>query len=715
MGDVMARKDLKSLVPQPRLYKKPPFTIEVPGLEKVEGETIPRRNIKAKDGLFETPDPEVKTVHDILRRSSRKFGNAKALGKRKLVQLHVENRKVKKTIDGKEQEVDKKWTYYELSPYEYMSFSEFEAMALSIGRGFRSLGMKAEDRVHLFAATHPYWLAVAHGALSQSMPIVTAYDTLGEEGLKHSLLQTKAKAIFLDPHLLATLIKPLQEAKDIQHVIYNDDKSPTAVSDESTIQADIKKLKEAHSHLTVLSFSEFIKKGEENKVDTVPPKPEDLACIMYTSGSTGTPKGVLLTHKNVIAAIAGVDVVVGPYLGPGDGLLTYLPLAHILEFMFENACLFWGGTMGYGNPKTISDNSMRNCKGDIAEFKPTILVGVPAVWETVKKGVQAKVAQLNPISRNLFWGAMSAKGFLMHNSGYVPGSAAGASIMDNVVFKKVAAATGGRLRICLNGGGPVAQDTQRFVSMCIAPMISGYGLTETAAMGAITDPLAYTDGALGEIPGSVEVKLVDFADAGYYSTNSPPQGEIWIRGAPVTSGYLDLPKETEESFTSDGWFKTGDIGEWNSYGELKVIDRKKNLVKTLNGEYIALEKLESVYRATTVVGNICVYAAQDQNKPIAIIVPAEPALKSLAKENGIDGHGLGDLCHNRKMNDAVLKEMQATGKKSGLSPFEIIEGVVLVDDEWTPESGLITSAQKLQRKAITEKYKDGINKAYGKK
>ncbi|EGP87441.1 uncharacterized protein MYCGRDRAFT_86257 [Zymoseptoria tritici IPO323] len=711
----MARKDLKSLVPQPRLYKKPPFTIEVPGLEKVEGETIPRRNVKAKDGLFETPDPEVKTVHDILRRSSRKFGNAKALGKRKLVQLHVENKKVKKTIDGKEQEVDKKWTYYELSPYEYMSFSEFEAMALSIGRGFRSLGMKAEDRVHLFAATHPYWLAVAHGALSQSMPIVTAYDTLGEEGLKHSLLQTKAKAIFLDPHLLATLIKPLQEAKDIQHVVYNDDKSPTAVSDESTIQADIKKLKEAHSHLTVLSFSEFIKKGEENKVDTVPPKPEDLACIMYTSGSTGTPKGVLLTHKNVIAAIAGVDVVVGPYLGPGDGLLTYLPLAHILEFMFENACLFWGGTMGYGNPKTISDNSMRNCKGDIAEFKPTILVGVPAVWETVKKGVQAKVAQLNPISRNLFWGAMSAKGFLMHNSGYVPGSAAGASIMDNVVFKKVAAATGGRLRICLNGGGPVAQDTQRFVSMCIAPMISGYGLTETAAMGAITDPLAYTDGALGEIPGSVEVKLVDFADAGYYSTNSPPQGEIWIRGAPVTSGYLDLPKETEESFTSDGWFKTGDIGEWNSYGELKVIDRKKNLVKTLNGEYIALEKLESVYRATTVVGNICVYAAQDQNKPIAIIVPAEPALKSLAKENGIDGHGLGDLCHNRKMNDAVLKEMQATGKKSGLSPFEIIEGVVLVDDEWTPESGLITSAQKLQRKAITEKYKDGINKAYGKK
>lgn len=685
MGDVMARKDLKSLVPQPKYYKKGPFTVEVPGAKKVEGETIPRRNTKVKDGLKSTPDPEVKTVFDILKRSSAKYGNAKALGKRKLIELHTENKKVKKTVDGKETEVDKKWTYYELSDYEYMSFSEYEQLALNVGSGLRALGMKAEDRVHLFAATHPYWLAVAHGAQSQSMPIVTAYDTLGEEGLKHSLLQTHAKAIYLDPHLLTKLINPLKEAKDIQHVIYNDDDFPTKVNDVEATERDAKKLKEAHPHLTITSFSDFIKKGEENRVDPVPPKAEDLACIMYTSGSTGTPKGVLLTHKNVIAAVTGVDVVVGDYLGPGDGLLTYLPLAHILEFVFENACLYWGGTMGYGNPKTISDASMRNCKGDIATFKPTILVGVPAVWETVKKGVQAKVAKMNPVVRNMFWGAMSAKTFMMSNANMLPLAGVGTSIVDNVVFKKVAEATGGRLRICLNGGGPVAKETQRFISMCIAPMISGYGLTETGAMGAIMDPLSWTDSALGEIPGSIEMKLVDFADAGYYSTNKPPQGEIWIRGDAVTSGYLDLPKENEESF-QDGWFKTGDIGEFNSNGELRIIDRKKNLVKTLNGEYIALEKLESVYRSTTVVGNICVYAAQDQNKPIAIVVPAEPALKQLAKDHGVDGNGLEDLCHDKKVNDAVLSELQAAGKKGGLAPFEIVTGVVLADEEWTPQN-----------------------------
>ena len=152
----------------------------------------------------------------------------------------------------------------------------------------------------MFAATHPQWLAAAHGALSQSIPIVTAYDTLGEEGLKHSMLQTHAKAIYLDPHLLTKLIKPLQEAgKDIQVVVYN--------SDGDLKQGDIDKLKAAHPHLTILSFEDLRRLGENNPIPTVPPRPNDLCCIMYTSGSTGPPKGVLLKHSNVVAAIAGID------------------------------------------------------------------------------------------------------------------------------------------------------------------------------------------------------------------------------------------------------------------------------------------------------------------------------------------------------------------------------------------------------------------------
>ncbi|RAL66295.1 hypothetical protein DID88_005965 [Monilinia fructigena] len=508
---------------------------------------------------------------DIIKRSSEKYGNAKAIGSRTLIKTHQEVKKVKKMVDGEQQEVDKKWTYFELSEYKYMSFSEYENLILQIGAGYRKLGLKKEDRVHIFAATSAHWLASAHGAVSQSMPIVTAYDTLGEEGLKHSLNEIK--------------------------------------------QENIDNLKKAHEKLKILSFEELRKLGEENPVEPVPPEAEDLCCIMYTSGSTGPPKGVPLKHKAVVAAVAGVNVIVEPYLGP---------------------------------------------------------VGVPAVWESVKKGIVAKVNGGSPVVKNLFWGALWAKSNLLRYG--LPG----AEILDALVFKKVKEATGGKLRICMNGGGPIAKGTQRFISMAITPMINGYGLTETTAMGALMDPMEWTDEALGDIPGSIEIKLVDFPDAGYYATNKPnPQGEIWIRGDSVM-----------EERPSQHYF-----------------DRKKNLVKTQNGEYIALEKLESIYRSATVVANICVYADQQRTKPVALIVPAEPALKKLAERIGVEGSSIEELVHEKKIQDAVLKELQQAGKSGGLSGIEIIEGVVL---------GLVTSAQKLQRKKILEKFKKEVDAAYAR-
>lgn len=698
----MSKRDLHI---QPRMVKKGPFSVEAPGYESVAGETIPRRHPAAKDGLILRPAEDVATTYDNFRRSARLFGNNKAVASRKLIKVHVENKKVKKVIDGVEQEVDKKWSYFEKSAYSYKSFLEYEQLCLQLGAGLRKLGLEKDGRIHLYGATSAHWLAMSHGAASQSITIVTAYDTLGEEGLKHSLKQTSSSAIFLDPALITPLTNVLKDIPSIKHVIYN--------TDDEVKQEDLDKLKNDFSHINVLSIDDLRKSGEENPVDPVPPKPEDLCCIMYTSGSTGPPKGVSLTQANVIAATAGVNEIVGPYIGPNDSLLTYLPQAHILEFMFENLCLFWGGCMGYGNPRTLSDTSMRNCKGDIREFKPTILVGVPAVWETVKKGVLNNLNKNSFIIKGMFWGAMAAKNFLLNNG--FPGAGFGSSLLDAVVFKKLKEATGGHLRIMMNGGGPISKDTQRFLSMAIAPMISGYGLTETSAMGALNDPLAWNPNALGEVPASVEIKLVDFPDAGYLTKNSPPQGEIWIRGGSVTSGYFDNEEETRAALTEDGWFMTGDIGEFDSHGHLNIIDRKKNLVKTLNGEYIALEKLESVYRSCPVVQNICVYAAQDQDKPVAIIVPVEAALKKVANENGVEGDTLESLVHNEKVQRLVLQQLQSSGRAGGLKGIEIISGVVLSDEEWTPQNGFMTAAQKLQRKKIVSKYQAQVDKAYGKK
>ena len=562
----------------PQMSGKGPFTVEASGYTKVEGESIPRRHPISKEKLVTTPADDVRTIYDILQRSADKFGNAKALGSRKHVKTHVEKKKIKKNVDGQMQEVEKEWTYQELGPYDYLSFVEYRRFVLQLGSGLRKIGMQKGDRVELFAATHSSWLGLSHAAVSQSMPIATAYDTLGEQGLRHSRVQTHARAVYCDPHLLKVVGKTLGDATDVTYVIYNQDVGEVK-------PADIEKLKTDFPRLTVLSVEELRQAGEANMVDPVPPSPEDLCCIMYTSGSTGPPKGVPIKHKAVLASIAGVTTIVGQYLGPGDGLLTYLPLAHILEFVFENACLFWGGTMGYGSPRTLSDTSVRNCKGDIREFRPTVLVGVPAVWESVRKGIVAKVDQGSAVLRSLFWGALSTKSFLMGSG--LPGS----GVLDAVVFKKIRDATGGRVKICMNGGGPIAQDTQRFVSMAIAPMINGYGLTETTAMGGLNDPRHWTCAALGDIPSSIELKLVDFPDAGYYSANDPPQGEIWIRGDPVMSGYYDNEEETKETITEDGWFKTGDSREFPRHGHLRLIDRKKTRVKMQHGEYIALEKV----------------------------------------------------------------------------------------------------------------------------
>jgi len=386
---------------QPYMKKKPPFSVEVPGVEKKDGETIPRRNPLAKDELIGRPTADITTIYDNLKRAVKKFGNAKAMGSRRVIKEHVENKKVKKMVDGKEQEVDKKWTYWELSGYEYMTFIEYDKLVHELASGLAGLGLNKQEKVHVYGATSAHWLAMSHACGSQSIPIVTAYDSLGPDGLKHSLKQTSSKAIFLDPNLLGTLANIIDDAPSIEHIIYNTE------PETKTLNEDLEKIKAKRSSLTVQSFEELRKAGAAKPVEPVPPTPDDLCCIMYTSGSTGPPKGVMLKQRQVIASLAGIQSIVAPYLSPSDAILTYLPQSHILEYVFENACLYWGCIMGYGNPKTLSDASVRNCKGDIREFRPTILIGVPAVWESVKKGIISKVNSSSFVVKNMFWGALS--------------------------------------------------------------------------------------------------------------------------------------------------------------------------------------------------------------------------------------------------------------------------------------------------------------------
>lgn len=358
-------------------------------------------------------------------------------------------------------------------------------------------------------------------------------------------------------------------------------------------------------------------------------------------------------------------------------VLAYLPLAHIFEMALENLVLFIGGTLGYGNPRTLADASVKNCAGDMRELRPTVMVGVPQIWETVRKGVMAKLETSGPLIRSLFWGAFNYKTFMSKRK--LPM----ANILDGIVFRKVRDLTGGRLRFTMNGASGISDTTKHFLSLVLAPMLVGYGLTETCVNGALGCPLEYSPTAIGPIPASVDVKLVSIPDIGYSTDAKVPQGEILIKGLPVMKEYYKNPEETERALTSDGWFKTGDIGEFDAVGHLKVIDRVKNLVKMQGGEYIALEKVESIYRGAQTVANVMVHADPEHSRPIAIIMPNEKVLIEKAQELGVDEH---EMHSSSKVRSAVLKDLQAAGRRSGLSPIEIVAGVVLSDEEWTPPS-----------------------------
>jgi long-chain acyl-CoA synthetase len=649
---------------QPCMQKKGPFSVEVPGTENVPGETRPRRNPAAIDGLIAQPHPLIHTAYDIVQFAARTHGDKTCMGSRPLLATHRES----KDVGG----VKKQWEYFELGPYQYLTFVEFQDRISNLGAGLRHLGLCSGDRLHLYGATSLPWMSVAHAAFTQSVTIVTAYDTLGLDGLRASLRQTASRAIFVDAILLVSLAKVLPDVPSLEFVVVNHT---------STTDVDTNDFRDRFPRTRLLSYDELKQLGEDNPTKHVPPRPEDLACVMYTSGSSGAPKGVTIRHSAIVAAVAGASSIVGGYLSPNDRLLAYLPLAHIIEFVFENASIFWGTTLGYGSPKTLTDASVRNCKGDIAEFRPSIIVGVPAVWELIKKGVIGRIEFSGIIKRNLFWAALSAKKTLL--AAGLPGS----GVIDSLIFSPIRAATGGNLRFGFNGGGPLAKETQIFMSMTLAPIVTGYGLTETTGMGTINDPLAWTVETHGDIPVCVEEKLVDFAEAGYLTSHDPPQGELWIRGPAVTTCYYDNAEETRAACRDDGWFMTGDIAEFDPNGHVKIIDRKKNLVKTLKGEYIALEKLESIYRASPLVANICVYAAPDKDKPIAIIVPAEPALRKLTISGGVQGSTkFGDLCNDSKLKALVLEDLRRVGRQAQLSSIELLGGVIMDHEEWTAQN-----------------------------
>jgi len=616
--------------------------------------------------------------------STEEYPDRELFGTRSLDKIIEEEKQVMK--DGVP--TIKKWKFFKMSPYKWETYMQAKQRVLDIGAGFRHLGLNPGDKLIIFAATSADWMVCAHACFSQGITIATAYDTLGASGLLHAANESEAVALFTNPELVSVASSIVKDAPHLKHVFVNG-------------EVDVK-----DQAVPFTSLEQVRQLGKEHPHAPTPPDGKDVACIMYTSGSTGNPKGVLLSHANLVAAVGGVNNVLEYHTSDQDTILAYLPLAHVLEFVVEHCCIFWGVRLGYGSPRTLTDQSVRDCKGDLRELQPTVLVGVPAVWDSIRKAVLTNVNKQSPLVQRIFHSALAVKWKLLQLG--LP------TAWIDVVFKPVRDQTGGKLRFALSGGAPISAESQRFLSATVCPILQGYGMTESCGMCTLIAPEMFQLQRVGANVPCIELKLVDVPDAGYTSRDRPnPRGEVWMRGPAVSEGYYKQPTTTAESFTADGWLMTGDIGEMHPDGTLSIIDRKKNLVKLSNGEYIALERLESIYKSSHAVANMCVVADSLHARAIAFVQPVEKEIERIAKRLGVSGD-YHSHCKDEKVCKAVLDELVADGKTAGLKGNELVAAVYLCDEEWTSQNGLLTAAQKLKRKEVLNKYRSEIEQVYRK-
>jgi len=500
------------------------------------------------------------------------------------------------------------------------------------------------------------------------------------------------------------LKKILQLTPRVKTLIYMEDKLAKTVT--SGYKDDVQLL----SYKSILDMGSRFTATESNIPESI-----DIAIIMYTSGSTGLPKGVNLSHANLITTLkAFTDAISIDH--ENDVFMGYLPLAHVFELLSELSCLYCGIRIGYSTPLTMIDTSSkikRGTKGDASILKPTIMTAVPLILDRIYKGVNEKISHGTTLQKTLFKFAFEYRRKWMERGFQTP-------IMNMLVFKKTRALIGGRLRFILCGGAPLSPDTHTLIKICLCEIVQqGYGLTESSSCGCGMSKDDMSTGRVGPPLTVNDLILASWEEGSYRITDKPyPRGELILGGDNISPGYYKNPVKTkEEFFEQDGkwWFKTGDIGQLEFDGSIRIIDRKKDLVKLQGGEYVSLGKVESLLKTCPIIDNICVYGNSFHMYTIALIVPNQHHLKEIAKKlNIVNINELSNeqLFANKILKQAVVDELAAYGKKNKLERFEIPTAILLCDDVWSPDNNLVTAAFKIKRREIYNKYKTHIDEMY---
>ncbi|XP_034691835.1 long chain acyl-CoA synthetase 1 [Vitis riparia] len=627
------------------------------------------RNFLAKSG-FPPMDSNLNTAWDNLRISSEKYPGNRMLGWREFV-------------GGK------------LGPYKWKTYREVYEEILHIGSALQASGAQPGSRVGIYGSNCPQWIVAMEACSAYSLICVPLYDTLGPGAVDYIIDHAEVDFVFVQDKKVKELLNPdCRSAKRLKLMVCFT--SPTEEQKDKAADIGIKPY----------SWDEFLHMGKENPSEVFPPQPLDICTIMYTSGTSGDPKGVVLTHENVTTIVRGVDIFMEQFedkMTVDDVYLSFLPLAHILDRIIEEYFFHKGASVGYYH------GDMNALREDLMELKPTLFAGVPRVFERVHEGIKKAVQELNPIRRRVF-GILYKYKLSWMNSGYKHREAS--PLADLLAFRKVKARLGGRVRLIISGGAPLSTEVEEFlrVTSC-AFLTQGYGLTETCGLTSVgfPDEMCMV-GTVGAVSVYSELRLEEVPEMGYDPFGDPPRGEICVRGKTVFAGYHKNPELTLESIR-DGWFHTGDIGEILPNGVLKIIDRKKNLVKLSQGEYVAVEYLEKVYGTADIVEDIWVYGNSFKSMLVAVVVPHEENTKKWADLNGHKG-SLSELCSLNLLHSYVLSELKAAAELSKLRGFEHIKGVILEARLFEAEQDLVTPTLKKRRDKMLKHYQAKIDELY---
>jgi long-chain acyl-CoA synthetase len=536
----------------------------------------------------------------------------------------------------------------------------------------REWGVGKGDRVALLSENRWEWPVTDFAVLAIGGVDVPLYPTLTSEQIGYMLRDSGAKVAVVSTAEQYEKIRQAGELPELKAVV----------------------VMEQGQHEGAESFTALMKGAEARQqrdagfdVMLKTARPEDLATIIYTSGTTGEPKGVMLTHGNLAS---NLNYSTGPLgLGDQDTGISFLPLSHVTARHLDYALLCHGTKLAYCAKFDQLPVAMKT-------IQPTIVVAVPRVYEKIRQAVEGKSSASPLKHRILEWALSVGKS---HREEILTSRKPGGlswKLANKLVFGKIAEAFGGHVRIFISGGAPLGMDTAGWFADAGILILEGYGLTETSPVIALNYPGANRIGTVGQPMPNVECRFAS-------------DGELEVKGPSIFVGYWKKEKETEETFTEDGWFKTGDIGNLDDGGFLSITDRKKELLKTSGGKFIAPQPIENKLKANTLVGHAAMVG--DKHKFVCVLIsPNLAALKGWAKGQGVQTEDPALLVKHAKVIKAYQEIVDRVNQQ--LANFESIKRICVVPEEWSVETEELTPSLKLKRRVVEKKYASQIADFY---